>query len=223
MGRLLLVLGFSIMESTSQTVQRARHALQLAFVGDALSAPAHWFYNVDDIKRYFGKNGIENLVDTPTTHPGAIMSLHSTGGGGRGDHSGNIVGDVILKGRRELWGQRSNHYHHGFVAADNTLNSSVVADVLLPLSSSLYEHEKYLKNYVKYMTSDPPLPFKDTYAESYHREFFSNFSSGKELSKCGGKTHDTPSVGGFVSSSTLAIVELLRDRNVKRVQQVCGE
>merc|ERR1711991_251149 len=198
----------SIMSEASIVHVRARHALQLAFVADALGAPAHWFYSVSDIRRVFGSQGIQEMVDTPSSHPGAIMSLHSTGGGGRGDHSGNIVGDVILKGRRELWGQRSNHYHHGFVAGDNTLNSSVVADVLLPLSSSLYEHEKYLKNYVKYMTSDPPLPFKDTYAESYHREFLPNFSSGKELSKCGGKTHDTPSVGGFVSSSTLAIVEL---------------
>jgi hypothetical protein len=32
------------------------------------------------------------------------MSLHSTGDACRGDQKGDIVGDVILKGKKHLWG-----------------------------------------------------------------------------------------------------------------------
>ena len=95
-------------------VARATAALSNAFVGDALSMPAHWFYSVGDIVRTFSR--LTTFQDAPKVHPGAIMSLHSTRAGGRGAQGGpgkEIVGDVILKGRRQFWGGRSNHYHHG--------------------------------------------------------------------------------------------------------------
>jgi len=68
------------------------------------------------------------------------MSLHSTQAGGRRDtggelttlseaandpsqYSGQVVGDIILKGKRELWSGSRVHYHHGMQAGDNTLNA----------------------------------------------------------------------------------------------------
>jgi len=66
----------------------------------------------------------------PADHPSSIMSLHSTEAGGRKSAArsqsnsrqlsetnaiqleGEVVGDIILKGKRELWGGNSTHYHH---------------------------------------------------------------------------------------------------------------
>jgi len=38
------------------------------------------------------------------------MSLSNTGGGGRGDNKGSIVGDVILLGKKKYW-ERGGNYH----------------------------------------------------------------------------------------------------------------
>jgi ADP-ribosyl-[dinitrogen reductase] hydrolase len=51
------------------------------------------------------------------------MSLSDTGGHGRGDQSGRIIGDVINHGKREMWGKRNVHYHIGMKAGENTLNA----------------------------------------------------------------------------------------------------
>lgn len=80
--------------------------------GDALSMPYHWFYNPSDITRWHGGT-VRDFVRAPDTHPGSIMSLSSTGGAGRGQQKGSVIGDVINKGKKHLWGRRGVHYHHG--------------------------------------------------------------------------------------------------------------
>lgn len=79
-------------------IQHAQSGLQLLFIADALSMPVHWYYNPGDITREF-PCGIRRFEAAPAKHPSSIMNLHSTSGGGRGGQSGNIVGDVILKGK----------------------------------------------------------------------------------------------------------------------------
>jgi hypothetical protein len=44
-------------------------------------------------------------------HPSSIMSLSNTGGHGRGDQSGRIIGDVINHGKHQFWGKPNMHYH----------------------------------------------------------------------------------------------------------------
>jgi hypothetical protein len=39
------------------------------------------------------------------------MSLSNTGGHGRGDQSGRIIGDVINHGKHQFWGKPNMHYH----------------------------------------------------------------------------------------------------------------
>lgn len=39
------------------------------------------------------------------------MHLSSTGGHGRGDQSGTVIGDVINHGKRQFWGVPGMHYH----------------------------------------------------------------------------------------------------------------
>lgn len=204
---------------------RAQAALQLIYVADALSMPVHWYYNPLDILKDFPQ-GIAKFEDAPSKHPSSIMSLHSTQAGGRGLQEKNgekeIVGDVILKGKRKFWGVANQHYHQGMKAGENTLNAHCARLVTRVLAESRnhYDVDKFLANYITFMTADIPQ-HPDTYAESYHRGFFANVQKGVALKKCGAATHDTASVGGLVTIAPIAIAELLRDRNLSRVQAIC--
>ncbi|MGE4544657.1 MAG: ADP-ribosylglycohydrolase family protein [Pedobacter sp.] len=207
---------------------RAEAALASLFVGDALAMPVHWFYNPDDIERAF-PGGIRQFEAAPEFHPSSIMSLHSTRQGGRSgrdqqqdSESPEIVGQVILKGRRHLWGQPNRHYHHGMKAGDNTLNAHCARVLMRSIiaNNGCYNPDRFLEAYIEFMTADPPR-HRDTYAESYHRGFFANLMAGKPPHQCGARTHDTPSMGGLVTIGPLAIHEFLQGYEVERVQATC--
>ena len=211
---------------------RARAALRSVFIGDALSMPVHWFYNPLDIQNAFPAGGITRMEAAPEFHPSSIMSLHSTSAGGRksaargaGRDSGReIVGDVILKGKRQYWGVPNQHYHTGMQAGDNTLNACCARLMMRGLTEShgQYTAQKFLEDYVEFMTAEPAA-HPDTYAESWHRGFFANLEQGAPLDRCGAVTHDTPSVGGLVTVLPLAL-KLLLDSNGSeaQVQNACA-
>lgn len=210
--------------------KRACAALASLFVGDALAMPVHWFYNPDDIERAF-PGGIRQLEAAPEYHPSSIMALHSTRRGGRGrqepqegDGTQEIVGEVILKGRRHLWGRPNLHYHHGMQAGDNTLNAHCARVLIRSIvaNGGGYDRDRFLESYIAFMTADPSL-HRDTYAESYHRGFFANWLAGKPPHRSGARTHDTPSIGGLVTIGPLAIHELLQGRAVAQVRATCRE
>ncbi len=205
--------------------QRAAAALKMLFIGDALSMPVHWYYRPADILRAFPPLGITDMQAAPKTHPSSIMSLHSTGAGGRGDNrdvQNPVVGRVILKDKAHLWAQSGVHYHHGMAAGENTLNASCARLLMgwLTLSPD-YSVEGWLQQYVEFMTADPPR-HDDTYAESWHRGFFANLQTGKPLLQCGAVTHDTPSMGALVSVAPLALA-LLPQLSLAEVQSVCRQ
>ena len=52
--------------------RRMRNALWGLFVADALAMPAHWYYNVEDIKRDFD-GGVSGYADPPHPHPESFM------------------------------------------------------------------------------------------------------------------------------------------------------
>ena len=194
----------------------AQSGLQLLFIADALSMPVHWYYNPGDITREF-PGGIRRFEAAPAKHPTSIMNLHSTSGGGRGGQSGSIVGDVILKGKKSLWGQKGIHYHYGMLAGENTLNAHCARLMLRHLNGRSYHGPGFLKDYVDFMTADPPR-HPDTYAESFHRGFFANWKAGKKLTQCGAVTHDTPSIGGLVMIGAMALPLLARGTPVAEVK-----
>ncbi|WP_244150332.1 ADP-ribosylglycohydrolase family protein [Desulfomicrobium norvegicum] len=213
----------------SVSLQRASAALASLFVGDALAMPVHWYYNTADIERAF-PGGIKDLEAAPEFHPSSIMSLHSTRRGGRSGQdqgqpgSPEIIGSVILKDRRHLWGQANRHYHHGMQAGDNTLNAHCARVLMRSIieNDGRYSRDHFLQSYIEFMTADPPR-HRDTYAESYHRGFFANLVAGKPPHKCGARTHDTPSMGGLVTIGPLAISELLQGTALTTVQATCRE
>jgi ADP-ribosylglycohydrolase len=208
--------------------QRASAALKNLFVADALAMPVHWYYNLLDIEKTF-PGGITRLEAAPAYHPASIMSLHSTARGGRGEQASHgrqreIVGEVILKGRRKYWGLANQHYHRGMQAGENTLNAHCARVVMRSLQANAgrYDKQSFLHDYIDFMTADPPR-HPDTYAESYHRGFFANLEKGKAKDRCGAITHDTPSIGGLVTIAPLVLSERLHDLPLVEVQGHCLE
>jgi len=211
---------------------RAKSALQMLFIGDALSMPVHWFYRPSDIWRAFPPDGIRELVAAPEKHPSSIMALHSVSGGGRANREKTqqpqIVGEVILKGRAHLWDRSQVHYHHGLGAGENTLNTWCAHLLIDWISSrpsdhaeSIYNLRDWLNHYVQFMTAEPPS-YPDTYAESYHRGFFANLAAGNDLEQCGASTSDTPSMGALVTVAPLALA-LLQKMPLETVQRICRQ
>jgi ADP-ribosylglycohydrolase len=191
----------------------AKNALMNLFVGDALSMPVHWFYNPGDIIRVFGVHGVQRMEAAPKHHPSSIMVLHSTKAGGRRavesrttqSASVEVVGDVILKGKRDYWGQPGMHYHHGLPAGENTLNAWWARELMqFLLDEGEYSVNTWVDRYIDFMTASPPQ-HPDTYAESCHRGFFANWAAGVPPLECGAVTHDTPSMGALVTVAPLVI------------------
>lgn len=207
------------------SVNRASAALQLGFIADALAMPVHWFYNPLDIYDAF-PDGITKFEAAPAFHPSSIMNLHSTNGGGRGLQQGakvpQVVGDVILKGKRKYWGVTRQHYHRGMNAGENTLNLHCMRVLMRSIANNdgRYSASIFLRDYIQFMTAETPQ-HPDTYAESYHRGFFANLIKGIPPEKAAAKTHDTASVGGLVGIAPIALAELMFDRSLARVQTLC--
>jgi len=208
--------------------RRAIACLQSIFVGDALAMPVHWYYRVHDIEKQF-PGGISKLEAAPEFHPSSIMSLHSTQKGGRGaqmtkGETREIVGEVILKGKRNFWGKTNQHYHQQMRAGENTLNAHCARVVMrsIQANNGHYNKQCFVQDYINFMTADPPL-HPDTYAESYHRGFFSNLEKGKPKDQCGAITHDTASIGALVTIAPIVLAERLRDTKLTEVQTLCHE
>ena len=141
---------------SSLSIKRAKAALKIAFIGDALAMPVHWYYNPADIYKAFPL-GVEQFEDAPSFHPSSIMSLHSTQHGGRANKASanqkEIVGDVILKGKRQYWGKNNIHYHHGMKAGENTLNANC-ARIVLSRALKGYNENEFLTQYISFMRAD---------------------------------------------------------------------
>lgn len=179
------------------TLDRVRGALWGIYIADALSMPVHWYYDPRVLQRDFGR--ITTYQAPKPVHPGSIMSVSNTGGHGRGGQSGRIVGDVINHGKHDRWGKPGVHYHEGMQPGENTLNALCARVVTRGMAQrGGYSPEGFLEDYVKFMTT--PGSHNDTYAESFHRDFFRNWAAGVPPEKCsrGTEGHNTASIGGFV-------------------------
>ena len=132
-----------------------------------------------------------NLIENGTT-PAPVAR------GGCGTQDGEVVGSVILKGKKHHWGPPNRHYHQGMQAGDNTLNLLCTRLLIRTMNTTgRYDAADFLREYVAFMTA--PDSHNDTYAESYHRDFFANYARGMAPERCAGaEGHDTASIGGLV-------------------------
>ena len=199
--------------STNQLnrADRMRGALWGMFIGDALAMPVHWYYNIAALWQDFGQ--IRDYQAPKAHHPNSIMALANTGKAGRGSQEGDIVGSVILKGKKQHWGQANRHYHQGMQAGDNTLNLLCARVLLRSLNAKGHcDANDFLHEYIRFMTE--PDQHNDTYAESYHRDFFANYAKGIAPKNCAGaEGHDMASMGGLVSLP-LIIMATLRNADL---------
>lgn len=133
------------------------------------------------------------------------LEVSNTGGHGRGDQKGDIIGGVILHDKKQFWGQAGIHYHNGMAAGENTLNALVARVLIRSITKTGgYDPQAFIGDYVKFMTT--PGTHNDTYAESYHRDFFKNYSEGVEPMNCAGvEGHNTASMGGMVMIPIVAM------------------
>jgi ADP-ribosylglycohydrolase len=72
-----------------------------------------------------------------------------------------------------------------------------------------YDRDAFLHAYAAFMTT--PGSHNDTYAESYHRDFFANYALGIPLQQCAGSEgHDTASIGGLVGLPPVVVATFLQ-------------
>jgi ADP-ribosyl-[dinitrogen reductase] hydrolase len=189
---LLIFLSFSltVMSSISSVFERKKGAMLGMYVADAVAMPVHWMYNLGLLQRDYGK--ITGYMKPKDKFEGSIMNLSNTGGGGRGSDQGDIVGSVILHGKKKFWLRGGNfHYHYGLEAGMNTLE----AELCKVLSRSLTEQlasskpltssqvaDNFRERYMHYMQT--PGLSTDTYAATAHRMFFANLVKGVDPKSC---------------------------------------
>eukprot|EP00960_Hanusia_phi_P067047 766534-Hanusia_phi.AAC.2 len=180
------------------TLDKVRGSLWGLYIGDALAMPTHWYYDQNHLRRTYGE--IKGYVAPQDKLPGSIMSLSNTGGGGRGGFSGSIVGDVILKGKKQFWERGGNwFYHRGMKAGENTLEGVITRLITKVISSkSEFDVDEVYSRYVDLMTT--PDAHNDTYAGTGHRMFFANFMKGKKPRDCPDNDgHNTDALDGLVN------------------------
>jgi len=102
--------------------------------------------------------------------------------------------------RRNDWGRRGIHFHQSLRAGENTLNLQL-ARVLIEslLARGGYDADDYLERYIRFMLT--PGLHRDTYAEEYHRKFFTAYARGTAPRKCGGSDIH---IGGLAPVPALA-------------------
>ncbi|XP_041936425.1 uncharacterized protein LOC121698414 isoform X1 [Alosa sapidissima] len=180
------------MTAKNQMQRIVGEALWGMCAADAMSMPVHWYYSVRDIKNEF--NGWIHCFNPPREkHPTSILTLSNAAGSGRsGWSSGSrppVIGNIILHDKLSYWKRPggSVHYHQGLQAGQNTLNTLCALRVGKALSSggfcSMTEplaQAAVLSDYVQFMTT--PGSHDDTYAESFHRSFFSDWQDSRPTS-----------------------------------------
>lgn len=147
-----------------------------AYIGDALAMPAHWYYDRTALREDYGV--IRSYLPPKHPHPDSILWRSSyTPLNERGD---------ILREQAQYWGQAGVHYHPFLQPGENTLNLQLVRVLDESLTAKGgYDLEDYLQRYIDFMLT--PGRHHDTYAEEYHRHFFTCYARGLKPRRCGGK------------------------------------
>jgi len=108
-------------------------------------------------------------------------------------------------GPQELLGKLAELYPK----MDTTGLEELCARVLLRTltATGRYDPADFLREYVAFMTTQDS--HNDTYAESFHRDFFANYARGlTPASYAGAEGHDTASIGGLVGLPPVIFVTL---------------
>jgi hypothetical protein len=193
---------------------RARNGLTLQYVGDSLAMPIHWFYTPADIPAAFPPAGVTKLEAAPPTYPHSYLGLAP-------NDNIRVIGDIIAKGRRHLWGIEKQHPHLGLQAGEITLNADLarLSTRLIAANGGVFEASKYKSALTAFLTADPPQ-YRDLYIESHFVNMFQNEASGRPADKW---TTYSDHIGCLAGVPVVAIGSLLHGRDVPHVQQLVRE
>ncbi len=141
-----------------------------SLVADAVSMPVHWYYDVDALDRDYGD------FDRYLAPKDSILW--------RSKYEPIGEKDDILREQAKHWGKPGLHYHQFLDAGENTLNLRLACELYREIiKSGQFDLSGWLDRYAEVMLT--PGWHNDTYAEEYHRAFFTNYARGNKLSNCG--------------------------------------
>lgn len=206
--------------------KRIKSALFGLFVSDALAMPTHWYYGGSrQIISEFG-GPIKKFERSQRTFPGSIMNKSNTGGAGRGSDAGTIIGNVINHGKKKYWTSGLGyHYHHTLQAGENTLEAQLVRVLMKSIVANRgsFNAEHFCKSYVDFMTT--PGSHNDTYASTAHRQFFENYTNGRQPMRCASNDgHNTDAIDALILPAIVALATLNKSRSEAiAISQQCSE
>lgn len=179
--------------------QRIRNALWGLFIADALAMPAHWYYDLQTLRRDFA-GGLRGYAAPPHPHPDSFMAgmpyrpevatarrlgrpydiLHEHARFYETSYAKRAVasdGGSSVHGNPVPRLQERYHYHHGLRAGENTLGAHLVRVLLRSVvRRGRYDAQAFLEDFIDHLTV--PGRNRDPYTEIYLRKWFENYSRG---------------------------------------------
>ncbi len=210
--------------------QRIQNGLWGLFIGDSLAMPAHWYYNIENLKADFN-GSIEDYQAPPHPHPESFMvgmdyhpDLESVRKYGRKhdilhDHVHFYATNysTLTIDNSEQESEHGNktpnienrfHYHHGLVRGENTLGAHLVRVLMRSIvSRGKYDEQGFIDDFVDYMTT--PGLNRDPYTEIYLRRWFENYSRGLPTNSCAERQRSVWSIsshGGCIRPLIVALM-----------------
>jgi len=145
-----------------------------SLIGDAVSMPVHWYYDTHALDKDYGN--FDHYMSPTSPHPDSILW--------RSEYQSTGEKDNILHDQSKYWGIKGIHYHQLLKAGENTLNLKLACELYrFIIKQGEFKINNWLQRYADVMLT--PGWNNDTYAEEYHRAFFTNYQRGKKLSSCG--------------------------------------
>ncbi|WP_345980861.1 ADP-ribosylglycohydrolase family protein [Sulfurimonas sp. HSL3-2] len=191
------------------------NALWGLFISDAICMPAHWYYDLDYLKKDFGS--ITGYNDAPHPHPESFMvanpyfpDIENAKRLGRPydilhEHIRfyNTSYNHLHVSSLEHSGEHGNlmpklderyHYHHALKAGENTLGANLVRVLMRSvIKNGGYDEKSFLDDFIEYMSS--PGRNRDPYLEIYIRDWFENYSKGLPPELCAQSQREKWSIG----------------------------
>ena len=133
-----------------QQIQGCEAALWGIFIADALSAPAHWYYDTAALMADYGT--IRGYV-APKKKNSANRIMNNHWKANKHDICTLVDGGHMLHGKGRVWKEPYNHYHDSFQPGENTLNAQIARVLMrnMTMAKGRYDHEtwcEFFKDFV---------------------------------------------------------------------------
>lgn len=204
-------------QSKEEFIDKLRGCIYGQFIGDSLAMPVHWYYDINQLRKDFGK--ITKYEAPKENFPNSILNLSNTDGPGRGSYSGNLIGEVILHNKKKFWQRgKSFHYHHGMKAGENTLDTTINRVLYRNLTKNkAFSQSSFIEDFIKFMTT--PDTHNDIYASSAIRIFFKNWSLGVPVEKCpGDDKHNVEAIDALVIAIPVILSNLFAEESKRNAE-----